>query len=137
MNAVRSSNVSLKYQRFMSSGCEDKWITKIEFVAKTQFQKHSLHINWNPKNWLYLIMFPLCHSSIPTFLCQIWNSLKSFIWQVNVLKADSIGMQLSYTSSLYSLPVLTFCPSNKIYEKIHKNQSTPSVISVVGGSLSN
>ena len=37
MNAVRSNNVSLKYQRFTSSDCKDIIITKIEFVAKTQF----------------------------------------------------------------------------------------------------
>ena len=37
MNAVRSYNVSLKYQRSTSSGCKDIGITKIEFVTKTQF----------------------------------------------------------------------------------------------------
>ena len=37
MNAVRSNNVSLKNQRFTSSGYKDIRITKIEFVAKTQF----------------------------------------------------------------------------------------------------
>ena len=34
MNAVRSNNVSLKYQRFTSSGCKDIRITKIEFVQR-------------------------------------------------------------------------------------------------------
>ena len=34
MNAVRSSNVSLKYQRCTSSGCKEIRITKIEFVGK-------------------------------------------------------------------------------------------------------
>ena len=37
MNSVRLSNVSLKYQRFTSSGCKDIGVTKTEFVAKTQF----------------------------------------------------------------------------------------------------
>ena len=37
MNAVRSYNISLKYQRSTSSGCKDIGITKIEFVTKTQF----------------------------------------------------------------------------------------------------
>ena len=37
MNSVRSNNVSLKYQRFTSSGCKDIGFTKTEFVAKTQF----------------------------------------------------------------------------------------------------
>ena len=37
MNAVRSYNVSLKYQRATSSGCKDIGITKVEFVTKTQF----------------------------------------------------------------------------------------------------
>ena len=35
LNSVRSSNLSLKYQRFTLSGCKNIWITK--FVAKTQF----------------------------------------------------------------------------------------------------
>ena len=38
MNAVRLNNVSLKYRRFTSSGCKDIRITKVEFVAKTQFK---------------------------------------------------------------------------------------------------
>ena len=37
MNAVRSNNVSLKYQRPTPSGCKDIGIRKFEFVAKTQF----------------------------------------------------------------------------------------------------
>ena len=37
MKDVRSKNGSLKYQRFKSSGCKDIRLTKIEFVAKTQF----------------------------------------------------------------------------------------------------
>ena len=37
MNAVRSNNVSLKYQRFTSSGYKVIGFTKIEFVAKSQF----------------------------------------------------------------------------------------------------
>ena len=36
-NFVRSINLSLKYQRFTRSGCEDTGIRKFEFVAKTQF----------------------------------------------------------------------------------------------------
>ena len=37
MNAVRSNNVSLKYQRFTSSGYKVIGFTKIEFMAKSQF----------------------------------------------------------------------------------------------------
>ena len=37
MNTVRLKNVSLKYQRFTLSGCKDVGITKVEFVAMTQF----------------------------------------------------------------------------------------------------
>ena len=37
MNAIRSNNVSLKYQWFTSSACKDIGFTKTEFVAKTQF----------------------------------------------------------------------------------------------------
>jgi len=37
INSVRWNNLSLKYQRFTRSGCEDIGIRKFEFVAKTQF----------------------------------------------------------------------------------------------------
>ena len=36
MNAVRSNNVSLKYQRSKSSGCKDMGTTKIEFATRSQ-----------------------------------------------------------------------------------------------------
>ena len=37
MKAIRSNNVSLKYQKFTSSGCKDIGFTKTEFEAKTPF----------------------------------------------------------------------------------------------------
>ena len=37
MNSGGSSNVSLKYERYVSSGCWDLGIIKLRFVAKTQF----------------------------------------------------------------------------------------------------
>ena len=37
MNTVRSNNLSLKYQRFSSSGWNDIGIRKFDFVAKSQF----------------------------------------------------------------------------------------------------
>ena len=37
MNSVRSNSLSLKYQGFSPSGCQDIGIRKFEFVAKTQF----------------------------------------------------------------------------------------------------
>ena len=37
MNTVRSNILSLKHQRFTSSGCKNKGIRKFEFVARTQF----------------------------------------------------------------------------------------------------
>ena len=36
MNSVRSNNVSLKYQRFVTLGSKDIGIINSEFVAKTQ-----------------------------------------------------------------------------------------------------
>ena len=36
-NSVRSNNLSLKYQRFIPTGCRDIEIRKFEVVAKTQF----------------------------------------------------------------------------------------------------
>ena len=39
MNSVRSNNISLKYQRFMTLCSKDIGIIKSEFVAKTQFLK--------------------------------------------------------------------------------------------------
>ena len=37
MNYVRSNSLSLKYQGFPPSDCQDIGIRKFEFVAKTQF----------------------------------------------------------------------------------------------------
>ena len=48
MNAVRLSNLSMKYQRLTLSGCKDIGITKIEFVAKTQFQLILIQLIYNP-----------------------------------------------------------------------------------------
>ena len=36
MKYVRLNNPSLKYQRFIPTGCKDIGIRKFEFVAKTQ-----------------------------------------------------------------------------------------------------
>ena len=36
MYSVRLNNLSLKYQRFIPSGCKDPAMRKLEFVAKTQ-----------------------------------------------------------------------------------------------------
>ena len=36
-NSVKSKNLSLKYQRFIPTGCRDLEIRKFEVVAKTQF----------------------------------------------------------------------------------------------------
>ena len=37
INPVRSNNLSLKYQRFIPTGCRDIEIRKFVVVAKTQF----------------------------------------------------------------------------------------------------
>ena len=37
INSVRPNNPSLKYQRFIPTGCRDIEIRKFEVVAKTQF----------------------------------------------------------------------------------------------------
>jgi len=37
MNSGGSNNVSLKYERYASSGCCDFGIIKLEFVTETQF----------------------------------------------------------------------------------------------------
>ena len=42
MTFVRSNNISLKYQRFMTSGSKDIRIRKSEFVAKSQFLNYIL-----------------------------------------------------------------------------------------------
>ena len=37
MNSDGSNNLCLKYQRFATSGSNDKWMRNNEFAAKTQF----------------------------------------------------------------------------------------------------
>ena len=61
MNAVRSNNVSLKYQRFTSSGCKDKRITKIEFVTKTQSFTFKEHIILKKLLIKSMVEFNICY----------------------------------------------------------------------------
>ena len=58
MNSVRLNNLTLKYQRFLPSGCNDIRFRKVEFVAKTQFlytKKFSLIILNCKENYIYYI----------------------------------------------------------------------------------
>ena len=42
MNSVRSNNLSLKYERFITSGLKDIVVKIYEFVTKTQFLQESI-----------------------------------------------------------------------------------------------
>ena len=64
MNAVRPNNVSLKYQRFTSSGCKYLRITKIEFVAKTQFLQVSYFVKREIKDFLNEKKMDIFHNHI-------------------------------------------------------------------------
>ena len=46
INSVRSNSLGLKYKSFTPSGCKDKGIINIEFVAKTQILFRSLILNY-------------------------------------------------------------------------------------------
>ena len=37
MNSLRSNNLSLKYQRFTTSGCKDIGIKQFQFLVKAEF----------------------------------------------------------------------------------------------------
>ena len=50
MNHVRSNSLSLKYQGFPPSDCQDIGIIKFEFVAKTQF----LYLAYRGQKYFYL-----------------------------------------------------------------------------------
>ena len=56
MNSVRSNNVSLKYERFATSGCKDTWMRKFEFFAKTQLLSVKVH-----ESFLALLNQIKCH----------------------------------------------------------------------------
>ena len=60
MNAVRSNNVSLKYQRFTSSGYKVIGFTKIEFVAKSQFLRMFSMFDIQPG----LKIYPFCSNIV-------------------------------------------------------------------------
>ena len=47
MNSGGSNNVSLKYERYASSGCSDLGIIKLGFVAKIQFLFNFVHFLHN------------------------------------------------------------------------------------------
>jgi len=52
MNSGGSNNVSLKYERYASSGCWDLGIIKLGFVAKTQFLCLQIHFHCRHSNML-------------------------------------------------------------------------------------
>ena len=82
MNYVRSSNPSLKYQRFTPSGCRDIVLRNFEFVAKTQFLSPSLMLN---KRIL------ICYESI-IFTAKYSPKQKQFFYK-NKLKNSLILLQ--------------------------------------------
>ena len=48
MISVRLNNLSLKYQKFILSGCKDIGTEKFEFVTKTEFLSQLLkYLNYN------------------------------------------------------------------------------------------
>ena len=67
MNSVRSDNLSLKYQRFILSGCKDIGIRKLEYGAKAQFPLSGdirsiigfkkKKVFFNTKSIIYLLRF--------------------------------------------------------------------------------
>ena len=67
MNSGGSSNVSLKYERYASSGCWNLGIIKLGFVAKTQFPfaRIQIYIEKTKKNELNLKKVPsnISHNS--------------------------------------------------------------------------
>ena len=56
MNSVRSNSLSLKYQGFSPSGCQDIRTRKFEFVSKTQFLwLIYLRFGWNNVTpWIFM-----------------------------------------------------------------------------------
>ena len=69
MNAVRSNNISLKYQRFTSSGYKVIGFTKIEFVAKSQFLCKSF------QNYVVPLTTNLNAQQIPFFIASLHLNL--------------------------------------------------------------
>ena len=67
MNAVRSNNLYLKYQRFTSSGCKDIGFTKIELVAKTQFLSR-----WYCQKWQLLAPLTIRYPMYNVY-CILYN----------------------------------------------------------------
>ena len=63
MIAIRSNNVSLKYQRFTSYGCKDTGFTKTEVVAK---------------DWIPLLHFEVLKRKIPLY--DIMVLIKLLVW---------------------------------------------------------
>ena len=85
MNAVRSNNVSLKYQRFTSSGYKVIDFTKIEFVAKSQF--------------LWLFRNPLDLSGRSGHI-KFANALKFFCHALKILSEQNRFLNIFMVSSV-------------------------------------
>ena len=58
LNLVRSTNLSLKYQRFTPSGCKEIWIRKFEFVAKNQLLIINVRKNMGERKLLIRFLSP-------------------------------------------------------------------------------
>ena len=71
MNSVRSNCISMKYQRFTLSGCEDIDIGKFDFVAKSQcfYHEHKIILR---RCWNLLFLFSL------QILC-LWVNI-AWVW---------------------------------------------------------
>ena len=88
--SARSNTLGLKYKSFTSSGCKDKGIINIKFVAKTQLLYHffestfisiydiQIYICWSL--YLYISIYPLTisHDPYPNLNLMTFTSICLF-----------------------------------------------------------
>ena len=74
MNSVRSNKLSLKYQRFTSSGCKDIGTIKSEFVGKA-------YCRFQCKIYFYVYIKYNDYSYLRDYLMYI-----HILWNMNIIK---------------------------------------------------
>ena len=113
MNSVRSNSLSLKYQGFSPSGCQDIITRKFEFVSKTQFLwLIYLRFGWNNVTpWIFM------SSTVVKVFITISSIYTQLQIQVKLVTIKIANTPLHFSRIHPSMsPFLFFLPNNTNYE---------------------
>ena len=90
MNSVKSNRLSLKYERFKTSGCKDLGIRKFEFVTKINSLRKCIIF----KIYLRFLKKPLCERMVTKNLHwngMIFKKINFWIWSKSETESQCWG----------------------------------------------